>query len=83
MIRTQISLAEEQIARLREKARRTGRSIAAILRDAVDAELARDPHEWEARRRRALEVVGKYHGGASDVAENHDAYLDEAFRHRG
>lgn len=30
---------------------------------------------WE----RAWAVIGRYHGGATDVAENHDAYLDEAY----
>ncbi len=33
----------------------------------------------EAACERAWAVIGRYHGGATDVAENHDAYLDEAY----
>jgi predicted DNA-binding protein len=42
VIRTQISLTEEQMDRLRRVARRRHTSIAAIIRDAVDATVTED-----------------------------------------
>lgn len=77
MVRTQISLTEEQMAALRDVARRRDQPIAAVVRAAVDQML-----EEEAQRdrlRRALEAVaeGGFASGHDDVAVNHDAYLAE------
>lgn len=46
--RTQILLDEERYARLERAAQASGRSVAAVIRDAIDAKLADD----EATRRR-------------------------------
>jgi hypothetical protein len=74
VIRTQVSLTNEQMAALKREARKRGVSIAAIVRKAVDTELgAKDRDE---RIRRALEVMGKYESGHTDISENHDLYLD-------
>jgi hypothetical protein len=35
--RTQVLLSREQLARLKRQARREGRSVGAVIRDAVDA----------------------------------------------
>lgn len=48
--RTQILLDDERYARLERVARESGRSVAAVIRDAIDAKLARDD---AAQRRRA------------------------------
>jgi Ribbon-helix-helix protein, copG family len=77
VIRTQISLTDVQMARLREAATRRRTSIAAIVRDAVDAALAADPHDYQTRTRRALEVVGAFADSAHDVSTDHDAYLEK------
>lgn len=77
MVRTQISLTEEQMAALRELADRRGESIASIVREAVDVILEAD--EQHERRRRALESVGGFRSGRTDIAVNHDAYLAEDF----
>jgi predicted DNA-binding protein len=74
MIRTQISLTEEQMHRLRSEAKRRGISLAALVREAVDAQVGDD--EWDARKRRAMEIVGAFHSGRSDISERHDIYLD-------
>jgi hypothetical protein len=81
MIRTQIQLTESQSARLREVARRSGVSTAEIIRRSVDRFLERDATDPSAGATRlsALEVVGRFHSGLSDVAERHDYYLDEAY----
>jgi len=75
MHRTQVMLTEKQIRQLREEAARHGVSIAALIRDAVDAHLARQ----RARRKRALDAVGRFASGRHDVAEAHDRELDEAY----
>jgi len=80
MVRTQIQLTERQSRRLRALAKRQGVSMAELIRRAVDqatnASLMTDEQEARAR---ALEVVGKYVDTASDVSEEHDRYLAEAF----
>lgn len=48
--RTQILLDEERYARLEQAARESGRSVGAVIRDAIDAKLA---HDDAAQRRRA------------------------------
>jgi predicted transcriptional regulator len=47
--RMQILLDDERHARLEQAARESGRSVAAVIRDAIDAKLASDD---AARRRR-------------------------------
>ncbi len=77
MVRTQITLTEQQHVALREVAHRTRRSVAAVVREAIDATLAEDVQRG--RLRRALDVATNDAGrsGRTDIARNHDAYLDE------
>lgn len=75
MIRTQISLTEEQMDGLRLLAREQNRSIAAVLRDAVDIVLKSD-----SVRDRALLAIGAHESGHEDVSVRHDAHLEDAFR---
>ncbi|MGH2482994.1 MAG: ribbon-helix-helix protein, CopG family [Candidatus Limnocylindria bacterium] len=77
MIRTQISLTEEQMHALRREARLRRISMAAVVRQAVDAELGKGASEaaWD----RAMSVVGAFRSGLGDVAERHDDYLAEDF----
>ena len=80
MIRTQISLTEEQHRRLTRAARTRGISLAEVVRQAVDAQV---PDEEEERRRaweRAKSVFGKFDSGLGDLAERHDDYLSEGDR---
>jgi hypothetical protein len=79
MVRTQISLTTEQAERLNRLARQRGVSMAALVREAVDASFERD--DREERWQRALSMIGKYRSkdGATDVAENHDKYLAEIY----
>lgn len=74
MIRTQISLTEEQMQALRREASRRHTSIAAIVRKAVDVELGEE--ERQERLRAIMSVVGKYRSGHSDIGLKHDLYLD-------
>lgn len=77
MLRTQISLTEEQHSRLRNLAAQKQTSMSALIREMVDQRLAHlstgDPGE------RARLAIGAFRSGAGDIARNHDDYLDDAF----
>ena len=77
MVRTQISMTEEQAEGLRSLAAKRRRSQAALLREALDELLA--GNDRERRLDTARQVVGKYESAHENTAEEHDAALDEAF----
>ena len=77
MIRTQISLTQEQAERLREQSAALGLSQAALIRSALERHL-RDGAA-AVRSRRAREPVGAYRSGRRSTAAGHDEALDEAF----
>ena len=82
MIRTQIQLTETQSALLREAARRSGISTADVIRRSVDRyleQVAATAPAAAATRLSALEVVGRFSSGLTDVSTRHDDYLDEAY----
>jgi len=78
MIRMQIQLTEAQAAALRQRANARHVSMAAVVREAVDRELAADGGK-QAAWARALAVVGRYRGDPANVSVEHDAYQDEAY----
>lgn len=77
MIRTQISVTEEQAERLRRLAAASNVSQAHLVRQAVEALLDRD--ELEQRLERARRPLGAYGSGGSDAAVQHDEALADAF----
>lgn len=79
VIRTQISFEPEQFDQMQTRARESGISMAALVREAVDEKLARSDAERERIKRRALSVIGTFHGNGEDVSEDHDRYLDEVY----
>ena len=80
VIRTQISLTEAQMDRLRREARSRHTSIAAVIRAAVDAGVADEEADRLTRQRRAFGLVGAFSSGRSDVSERHDEALGEEAR---
>lgn len=78
MVRTIIQLTEDQARGLKERARAQRVSVSALVRESVQTLLAKPSYD-EQIRRRAKEAVGFADLGASDVAENHDKYLAEAY----
>lgn len=79
MVRTQIQLTASQVAELKRLAAARGVSMAAVIRDAIDAYLAREAGPpWEERVERALAAVGCCASGLGDLAERHDDYFVEA-----
>lgn len=84
MIRTQIQLTEEQSTTLKKLAEQENVSVAELIRRSVDSYLEEhDVITEEERRRRLLSVIGIGHSGLSDLAENHDKYLVEAYSEAG
>ena len=77
MIRTQVSLTEHQMRRLRRASRERGVSIAALVREAVDRSLPDADDDLIARQRRAFGLAGAFASGHRDTAERHDEVLSE------
>jgi len=80
MVRTQIQLTEEQSEKLKVAAARRGISMAALIRQGIDALLSQhnDPSPEEIYQR-AARAAGAHHSGTSDTASRHDDYLAEGF----
>lgn len=78
MVRTQIQLTEEQAKEVRKIAQEEGVSMAAIIRRWIDRGLAERQPDRSERWKRALAEIGRFEdpSGATDVAANHDRYLD-------
>jgi hypothetical protein len=77
MIRTQISLTDDQMRRLRAEARRRGVPIAEVVRDAVDRAVPVDPANRRARFDRLLGAAGRFRSGTGDVSIHHDDIAGE------
>ena len=81
MVRTQIQLTEDQFAALRERAAAEGRSMADLVREGVDSILhVAGRVDRAERRRRALDVIGRYRSAPRDLSRRHDDYLAKALR---
>ncbi len=81
MVRTQIQLSESQARRVRAVAQQEGISMAEGIRRCVDAALEDENHDLDELYARALSMAGSLEDpeGATDLAERHDDYLDEAY----
>ena len=54
------------------------RSISELIRESVDLFIKKGV-AGEERKKRALEVVGKFSSDREDVSEKHDFYLPQSF----
>jgi hypothetical protein len=80
MVRTQIQLTEEQSRALKRIALERGVSMAELIRQSVDQFMgSRGEFTPEQIRKRALSVIGIGSSGVTDLGQEHDHYLDEAF----
>lgn len=77
MMRMQIQLTEDQASALRRMSSATGRSMASLIREAVDQMAFRGVEDlaWK----RALGAVGCAASGRSDLSAEHDRHLAEAY----
>ncbi len=72
-----IRLSRELEQELRRIADSRAISVERLIEEAVRLLLERESAEYQQRVQKALSVVGKYHLGIRDLAENHDLYLSE------
>lgn len=82
MKRTQIQLGDEAYEALRAKAFTTGRSLAAVVREAVEQYLGGKPAKKPKVRIEDLTWLGSGRSegtGPGDIGERHDDYLPDAF----
>ena len=82
MIRTQVQLEERQYRVLKELSAHYQVAVAELVREAVNMLLETKREvviSSDERRRRAIAAVGRYHSEVSDLAENHDLYLAQAY----
>jgi predicted transcriptional regulator len=84
MVRTQIQLTEAQAQRLKQIAASEDVSMATLIRRSIDQYVQhRERNDVEAKKQRALTVVGKYSSQRSDVSQEHDLYLAELYAEVG
>ena len=80
LIRTQVQLTEEQARALKVRSCDEERSMAGLLRESDLENLADQPaRDHRSLLDRACGLIGRFRSGYSDVAENHDQHLDEAY----
>ncbi len=83
MVRTQIQLTEEQTKSLKRLAANRHRSVAELIRQAVDNMIRSSALiDIEERRSRALAAAGRFSSGLQDLSAEHDKYLSEAFENK-
>ena len=77
MRRVQVQVTDDQAAHLERRAAATGITVATVIRDAIDAQLAAD--ERQRRIDVALAALEKpaFDSGLTDLAENHDEYIGQ------
>lgn len=84
MVRTQIQLTEAQAQRLKQIAASEDVSMATVIRRSIDQYVQhRERNDIEAKKQRALAVVGKYSSQRSDVSQEHDLHLAELYAEVG
>lgn len=71
MHRTQILLEEQQYRFLQAVAKRSGKSMSAILRDVVNMHMREQPHADDS----LWDIVGMADGDEGTTARDHDKYL--------
>lgn len=72
MVRTQISLTEEQYVAVKNIAAERGVSMSAVIRETVDKLVVLSKRSaWEG----LLAIAGTASSGHSDISINHDEYL--------
>lgn len=80
MVRTQVYLTEEQHLALRHAAERNGVSMTALLRRMVERELLGKARSQDYAKDAVMALAKLGRSGRSDISENHDEVLAEAFR---
>lgn len=77
MRRIPIGLSESQHARLGREAARRRVSVAALVREAVDAAFPDELERRRAARARSVGALGAFDSGRTDISERHDDFLGD------
>ena len=78
MIRTQIQITEKQARHLKEMAKAKNVSVSELIRQGIGLLLKNSSIvDIEERKKRALQAVGKFRSGSTDISEKHDEYLEK------
>jgi hypothetical protein len=81
MRKTQVQLSEAQVQAIKALAAAQNKSVAEVIRQAVDIFLSSaNAVDVEERKRRALAAAGRYHSGTGTLSTDHDSHLVEAYR---
>ena len=81
MYRTQVQLTESQVRALKDMSATQNKSMAELIRQAIDILLRRSGEvDREERKRRAIAAAGRFHSGLGDFSTSHDDYLSEAYQ---
>ncbi|MBI2058853.1 MAG: hypothetical protein HYT87_03705 [Nitrospirae bacterium] len=75
MVKTLVYLEEDQRLRLLREAKRQGKTVSQLMREAVNL---RVPAPID--RKRGMGIVGLFSGGGDNVSERHHEVLGEIFR---
>jgi hypothetical protein len=80
MNRTQIQLTDEQTKALKHLSVQQNKSMAQLIREAIDI-LLRSRHlpAGDDLRRRAIQAAGRFRSRVPDLATRHDDYLAESY----
>lgn len=80
MRRTQVQLTDAQALALRDLSAAQDKSMAQLIREAVDAFLrsSQRPANTDLRQR-AIEAAGKFRSDVPDLATHHNDYLSESY----
>jgi hypothetical protein len=83
VVRTQVQLTQEQAAQLRRLSAQQQRSMADLIREALDDLLMRqDTSARQDRMRRATRAFGRFRSGSANLSRRHDAHFAEAVTKR-
>jgi hypothetical protein len=81
MVRTQIQLQDSQVRALKDLAKKKRVSMAELIRRSVDHLIKTSAYiDFDRQKKKAIDVIGKYHSGKKDISAEHDRYLDEDFQ---
>ncbi|MFH0795707.1 MAG: ribbon-helix-helix domain-containing protein [Candidatus Omnitrophota bacterium] len=76
MERMQVQLMPFQTKKLKEISKEMDASVSELIRKGVDLVIEKGI-DWEGKRQKAMEAVGRFSSGRKDVSEEHDQYLTE------
>lgn len=82
MRRVQVQVTDEQAAHLERRGTATGTTVATVIRQAIDAQLAADEKQRRIDVARAALKKPAFHSDVPDLVENHDEYFVQAIEER-